>query len=287
MIRSFIFIIICLTIVSCQKETDFNQNPLPPTNNDSIYLDRIDMVENGDTPLVISFVYDNRKRVVSMVESGTLGDNQTFQYYYSGNDTIPYLMRTITDYPGATDTLWTYRYYDAAGRTITDSSIRSTLLQGTSTPDVNTYVTQFSYAPSRIFSITTLIPTPFNAPFQDVDTSVLDARGNIVQTKTWRTINGTTALQATSNFTYDDKPHPFTFMTNYKMHQDIPSGETIFFEYFPVNNILTQVETMDGFPSMDINQSFQYTSNGLPSRVTVNDLGLGETWTLLFKYKAL
>ena len=251
MIRSFIFIIICLTIVSCQKETDFNQNPLPPTNNDSIYLDRIDMVENGDTPLVISFVYDNRKRVVSMVESGTLGDNQTFQYYYSGNDTIPYLMRTITDYPGATDTLWTYRYYDAAGRTITDSSIRSTLLQGTSTPDVNTYVTQFSYAPSRIFSITTLIPTPFNAPFQD------------------------------------DKPHPFTFMTNYKMHQDIPSGETIFFEYFPVNNILTQVETMDGFPSMDINQSFQYTSNGLPSRVTVNDLGLGETWTLLFKYKAL
>ncbi len=285
MIRLLLCIFIGLALVSCQKESDLGQNPLPPGSNDSIYLDRIEIVENGDTLTAISFVYDNLNRVVTMAESPTFGDFQVYDYYYHGNDTVPYLKRVVERGLPSIDTLWTYLFYDAAGKITKDSSIRLILDPGSPGPDISTYVRKFSYAPSKIYSVTDVFPGSLSSPYQQTDTSMLDARGNILQTNSWTMRSGVPELHSTSIFTYDDKLHPFTFMSNYRAHRDIPFGETLFLEYLPVNNILTQNETLDGFPWMEIVNTYQYNANGLPSKMLVNDLAIGETWVLLFKYK--
>lgn len=286
MIRLLLSLVIILTAVSCQKETDLNQTPLPPGNNDSIYLDRMFVTENGDTIAEVSFDYDNLKRLVSMSESSVWGDFNEFEYSYHGNDTVPFFMQMLTNDATAVDTLRSYRFYNAEGKTTTDSSIMTFIDRGTGIPDVTTYLTRFFYAPSRIFSITDVTPS-FIPPYQEKDTSVLDAQGNILQTNNWHTDNGTTILATTSSFTYDTNPHPFTYMSNYQMHQNIPHGETLYYDYFSVNNILRQEETVNGSPWMDQIKSYQYTTNGLPAKATINDIINGETIVFLYKYKAL
>ncbi|MEO7523453.1 MAG: hypothetical protein ABIT58_05125, partial [Ferruginibacter sp.] len=84
--------------------------------------------------------------------------------------------------------------------------------------------------------------------------------------------------------TYNSQRSPFSFISNFKAHQNFPNGETLFFEYLPFSNISTMEESYSGS-----NFTYTYTSglNGLPSTIIISDPATGESYKIIYTYRNL
>lgn len=273
--------------VSCQKEINPGNGTSPTTNTDSIYLDKIYVLDNSGNRIdSISFVYDNMKRVVSMGFNNPYPDMDLYNYYYNGTDTLPFRSRHINLRSGSLDTTITYHVYDMNNRNLEDSALVSR--RNTGPFGIFTYsveVAHYSYGAGKKYTysdITTSLPAPASF-FIRTDTALVDANGNISSSKA---NFSTTSLYNTSSLTYDSHINPFSILSNFKAHQNFPSGETLFFEYFPFNNILTLNETNQGSPANTTNYTYTYRSNGLPGTATVVFNSI-DTTRLLYTYQKL
>ena len=103
----FSILLICF-FSSCQKEpdVDLGNDPAPPVDGDStllkMYVELDTTLPSGsDTTYKVIYTYDNQKRVKQV----TVLYDQYFErgdYFYSGSDTLPYML--VTDWRDFIDT---------------------------------------------------------------------------------------------------------------------------------------------------------------------------------------
>jgi hypothetical protein len=258
--------------ISCQKETNFDDTPTPAT--DSNYLDKIyDLYDDGsgiDTQQIISFHYDNQKRVSSFEDRSTTDPNafRTFEYYYNGTDSLPFKSVTI-DREGMPpmfnyDTITTFHFFDAQQRKLMDSSVRVT--NNSSFISVEQKVVHYSYAAGKLFGETsTILLTGLGTITKTRDSADLNSNGDITTNKKYL-FNGTSyELNTTSVFTYDSHPNAFAKLSLFPVHRQFPNGETLYFEYLGHNNILTQDEiTVTPTYNFSWNKTYTYNNAGFP-----------------------
>jgi hypothetical protein len=283
--RILISLIILFFLVSCQKEFGIESSSIL-TTADSIYLDKIyELDNNGNKIDSVTFVYDNQKRVASMGFNYTLPDAYMYTYYYNGSDTLPFKSRYIQADLTSSDTTITYHTYDAGQRNLKDSAIVSRL----STGPFGSYtllheVVHYSYATGKKYAYTDITYfSPSTSSLVRNDTAIVDAQNNITSSKA---NFSTTALQNSSNLTYDNHVSPFSLLSSFKAHQRFPSGETLFLEYFPFNNILTLSEVNQGSSAITTSYTYTYKSNGLPATATII-YNVTDVTRLLYTYKKL
>ena len=315
--RLFLYLIIVLPLVSlysCQKEISSENGiaPVVPLTIDSNYLSKIYAFDiNGssaDTVEVVTYNYDNLKRVTSVVDSSKNLYNATQQsyfYFYNNSDTLPYKSvryQVSAEDPALTqltyDTIISYHLYDNAGRNLKDSGIHSnsSILNGY----YSTYtVKQYSYALNRIYGYAS--SNPISVPYSFVspdekDTAVLDALGNIIDNKIYRYNSYTSLweLSITSAFTYDTKASPFSRLSNFKTFGVFPNGETFYGELPQKTNRVTQNEHhsfSNGAPGVHFDYSYfnSYNANGLVKGISVYDQPPNPTMysKIILVYKAL
>ena len=209
-----------------------------------------------------------------------------YTYYYNASDTLPFKSRHIDVSLNSSDTTITYHFYDANKNNLKDSSILSLLNTGPLGSYIFlTQVARYSYATGKKYShtdITYILPSPGTDLRED--TAILDSRNNILSCKANFSF---TSLQNTSSLSYDNKISPFSLLSNFKAHQRFPSGETLFFEYFSYNNILSLSETNQGSPINTTHYAYTYKPDGLPKTVTMTYNNLPDTTRLLYSYKKL
>jgi len=99
------------------------------------------------------------------------------------------------------------------------------------------------------------------------DTATIDGINNITLNKGYFPAFPGPGYEQQTNavLTYDSHINPFSLLSNFKAHQRFPSGETLYFEYFAYNNMLTQTETQWGSAPIIITNTYNYKTNGLPS----------------------
>jgi hypothetical protein len=238
--KFFAFIFVSAFLISCQKDID-NVDPVvtDPVISDSIYLAKIyraNLSGNvSDTFNIISYNYDNQKRVISMIDSSILSDGHwkfDYSYSYQNNDTIPfksvmYGQQTITaSNPINYDTIITYHFYDNSGRKLKDSIISS------GSNYTGYLIAQFSYGNSRLYGNTLcylMDGTPdLTTSLNRIDTAILDSYGNILSNRKHRLRSGQYQLSVISDLTFDNKVSVFSRLTNFKAGTIFPYGESIF-----------------------------------------------------------
>ena len=278
--RALIALAFLFSFVSaCRKESNETQaTPDPSGPSDSIYLDKIYSAEitgnTLDTFQIVAFTYDNLKRVTSMVgyskPVGSYPDN-SYAYFYNGNDTIPFKTIRTFGYTFSLDTTITYHSFDASLRKIKDSSISTRLSTNPVIYRKWTNVTNYTYVSDKIFAYDTkhdILPSPNSSSKKD--TATIDIRNNVVSSKGYFSIFGANDYehQTTSNYTYDNKPNPFSILSNYKAHGVMPNGETLLLDYFPKNNVLIQNETQWGTNRIT-NYAYIFNAHELPVSATL------------------
>jgi len=104
-------LLIIISVSSCQKELDIDPNNPPPpvSTNDSIYLSKFIALDTTlpsgqDTLYIMEFFYDNNKRLTR--STGAENDPPAFdawedKYFYTGNDTLPYMVIENSTYQGS------------------------------------------------------------------------------------------------------------------------------------------------------------------------------------------
>ncbi|MEO7306160.1 MAG: hypothetical protein ABIR78_02905 [Ferruginibacter sp.] len=288
----FLLILVCfIFFIGCQKEISIeNGGGSTPivTNTDSIYLDKIYALDNnGNRVDSIMITYDNQKRVISMGFNTVSPDVYMYNYFYNGADTIPFKSRLIQVSSGSSDTTTTYHYYNSNQRNIKDSAITSRLDGGPfGSYWLYTEIVRYNYAVGKRYAYTDFIfmsPTPGSSVRED--TAVVDNENNITSSKAYFSGSG---LQNTSDLTFDTHINPFRLLSNFKAHQRFPSGETLFFEYFPYNNILSLREVNHGSPVNITKYTYTYKPNGLPETalITFNSTP-PDTTRFLYRYRKL
>ncbi|MEO8404957.1 MAG: hypothetical protein ABI480_10185, partial [Chitinophagaceae bacterium] len=124
-----------LTIIgwSCQPGHDAdNDPPPPPASNDSTLISRYFELDTTGSPATdtlykISFSYDDHKRVTHITENSrdvinpVFVFNTTTDYYYNGNDTLPFKTTSSSTDVGTLNFV-TYYYYQN-GIVVSDSMI--------------------------------------------------------------------------------------------------------------------------------------------------------------------
>ncbi len=270
------FIILC-TIFSCQKEVDDFGAVVNPPNvvNDSIYLDKIYILEDLgsgiDTQYIMTVSYDAQKRIVGWVQNElTSAAFSSYNYYYNGSDSFPNKSLLIESDNSSLDSITKFYTYDTNGRILKDSSY----LKFTSGPIVTTrYLTfDYTYGGDKRYGRgknETILPTPDTVNI--LDTVMLDASGNFLSSVRYNDdIGGTMQLISEASYTFDNKVSPFARQHIYKAHQSSPSGETLFYDYFSFNNILSHVENnIFSGVTFDDDYSYNYNSNNLPVKATI------------------
>lgn len=301
----FIAAMFLIMLQSCQKELSL-ENGLPgtptvPTTIDSNYLSKILYlaVVNGvptDTAVYWVYTYDNLKRVTSVIDSSNTPSPNKYFYYYTGTDTMPYKSvlyqnQVAHDF----DTIISYHYFDNVRRKLKDSIIFS-YADFSSGYNSGYRIQNYSYGNNRIYGFKQTYN--FNGSTPDYrDTATLDARGNIIDNKRYRfdSFTNTWELDATSTFTFDTNPSPFSNLSNFKTYAVFPSGETLFFELPFKNNKVSQHEHHSFGPGqsggvfVDWDYINIYKPNGFLKDVLIYDLPPvpGNYLKLIFIYKAL
>ena len=262
------------SIFSCNKESD-NRNVLPqPTSSDSIYLDKLYITTGSitiDTIETVTLNYDAQKRVTSMISSfpaTSLITKRSYAYSYNGSDTLPYKTTFYLVDDSGKDTAITFHYYDATSRNLKDSSLTSRFSLISGQYSIRNVTTDFTYDIGKkyAYSINEYPLSPTNNYIRK-DTATVDANDNIILTNGYfPDFPGPGFVQQTNSvIAYDNKINPFSLLSNFKAHQQFPSGETLFFEYFSNNNITSQTETQWGSSPLTITNTYTYKTNGLPS----------------------
>ncbi len=286
--------ILVSSLQSCQKEVIDDAITIPnPLTGDSNYLDKMfslyDAGTGIDTQEVATFTYDSRKRIVKWITTDFLTNDiySQFEYYYTGNDSIPY-KSVILDYDASSttpDTVTTYHSFDASLRNLKDSTVISR--QGGTY--IQLFITDYSYDTGKKFGFSKNIQV---VPSPDIiftkDTALVDGSGNIISSKRYVDNGSGYEFYGTSAYTYDTRINPFARQWINKAHQRFPIGETLFEEYMPVNNITSQLEyiiSAGPAPSVNFTTGYTYTSNGLPAVAVMTD-GIDTVKTIL-TYKPL
>lgn len=287
--------LLCGSFTSCQKAFSEEDLEPPVSTNDSIYLDRIyDLYDIGagmDTQGVSKFVYDSRKRVVSVIDSSfdpTIGGD-TSLYFYNGTDTIPSRLstRSLVDPSFGYSYSDAYFFYDAQNRKTQDSVIYTYVDPSGATWE-QTRIFKYSYGAGLIYG-QVWESDGINPALQWMykDTATINANGDIASSKRYKLSGGNYMLNTNSSFTYDGHPSPFSKLTMFHAHRMMPNGETILGEYVGFQNIVSQQEnTIDPSYSFSQNLIYEYRANGLPKKAT-NDIGTADEEILYFTYKNL
>ncbi len=297
----FIAAIFLIMLQSCQKEISIeNGIPAAPNAIDSNYLSKIlySAVVNGvptDTAVFWTYKYDNLKRVTSLVDSTSNPVPNSYFYFYNGTDTLPF--KTVLYQVGVWhdyDTTITFHYFDNTGRNAKDSVIfsYSDIFSGyESWYEIRNY----SYNLNKIYGLREIYRPGGYTPYYK-DTATLDAAGNIIDNKRYRfdSFSNTWEPDATSTFTFDNKPSPYSTLSNFKTYHVFPSGETLFFELPFKNNKVSQHEHHSfgpGQPGVFVDWDYTniYKPNGFIKDVLIYGLPPvpGNYERLIFVYKAL
>lgn len=287
-------LIIC-TICSCQKESD-SRNELPlPTSSDSIYLDKIYITSGSitiDTFETVTITYDAQKRVTSMVSSFSASSTITkrsYTYSYIGSDTLPFKTTFYLEENSGKDTAITFHFYDATSRNLKDSSLTSHFSLISGNYSIRNIITNYTYDVGKkyAYGINEFPLSPTNNYIRK-DTATVDANDNITLTKGYfPDFPGPGFVQRTNSvIAYDNKINPFRLLSNFKAHQQLPSGETLFFDYLPNNNITSTTETQGGSSPLTTTYTYTYKTNGLPSVADVIFDGT-DFYKIYYTYKKL
>ena len=266
--------IICISISACQKDFTPEDDINPPgTVTDSNYLYK--MYEIGivgavaDTVNTWTYTYDAIKRVVNLRDSSSvIGAVYVagWQYFYFGNDTLPYKSTYNVQGSGfnPTDSLISYFYYNSSGQRIKDSIIDK------NNGENNYAKNYYQYPTGKIYGLCK--DSTYNGTGYVInltyDTAML-ANGNIIHNRKYS--NSDSII---STFTYDNKPSPFSKLSNYKTFDIFPFGETFFYEMPQLNNRLKANEHISGTGfSFDEDFTGKYLNklNGYPYQIYYPD----------------
>jgi hypothetical protein len=285
-----------VVFISCSK----NNNPDNSTNTtDDNYLSRYYFLyDDGSGTAVLegstSYSYDNLKRVTIMLDStiynssGNLLPFSRAEYFYNGNDLLPYKAVTTThpDSNPEYDTLVSFYTYNSAGKVIADSTLSATHSSGYDyyTKFIRSYQYNGSTATSSVVVTTTNSGGTSTSTMSD--NAQLDQNGNITQNTKNR---GTDVIQST--ITWDNKPSPFAKLSNFQTFAIFPSGETFFYEMPKTNNRLHITETTTGssphFYEEDFTNKFTYNADGYPVQILDNDPTTPGAYSkVIFEYRS-
>lgn len=276
---------IVLLISSCQRELDIDlgDDPTPPVIADStllkMYVELDTTLPSGsDTTYKVIYTYDNQKRVKEV----TILYDQYFErgdYFYSGNDSLPYLL--VTEWRDFIDTYRdsVYLFY-TNGLVSLDSTIEYNI---TANQFISTEVASFSAAGNNTFVERRSYDSPDPSPVSYQASGTIFKtyqNGNIV------TQDDTSSSQVSPDrphyqVSYDDKPNPF-----YKTEIPYP-----ILNKFNVqkNNALEEIAWMVVPANPDYHYQFAYTyrADGYPVSVKSTAIyiqGTSETVKGLFFY---
>ncbi|MEO7523454.1 MAG: hypothetical protein ABIT58_05130 [Ferruginibacter sp.] len=291
-----IFSISIIAFISCKKDSTPN-NSTPVTTIS--YLSRIVFSYNDGSGAEImdgttTYVFDNLKRVTKMIDSTT--DNasssmmlwQVTEYFYQGNDTLPYKAVVIGNPAAQTeyDTTTNYYTYNNAGLLIRDTGFYVT--NGTFYYSVKSNET-YAYSGTMITGRRDAIITQPSGTSTEtrIDTAQTDAAGNIIHNikhKNYEVINST--------ITWDDHPSPFSKLSNFESRSIFPFGETFFYEMPKRNNRLHITEITTGGTNYtydeDFTGNYTYNAEGYPAQILEPDPTiLGAYDKIIFEYRSL
>lgn len=256
-VQFFSVIAIFILIAGCQKMIIAeDQNSITTNTTDSLYLTRsfgfetVGLSNQLDTFSRAIYIYDNLKRLVKLVDTignSSAGSNLsviTYQYFYTGNDTLAYKLSENNS--GMLSS--TFYFYNLNGWLIKDSS--------------GNEVSNYTYTNNFIYGTKTISIAGFT--FSTKDTSVLDVRGNVVETRS------RTYYPVGSGFG-DSYTKTVNSYDNFKC----PSASRMF---YPVlsgskkNNLVKYVMTtldlmtnITNIESEDYSNGMTYNTNGYPT----------------------
>lgn len=253
----------------------FERNTNINTSNagaDSNYLSKqtfVDGTLGSPDSSAIFYHFDAQKRVISVslqdLVSPVPGYAATANYFYHGNDSLPFKELDISTDPAINDTSVSYKFYNAAGKLVVDSIITSYFIGGNYTKykTINT----FTYNANMIYNEsnrTVIYDAGGGLALYTTsrDTITLDSRGNAI-----KLISEGGYVET---FAYDQKPaaslklninniFPISFGTDYEYEQIGSKNNRIYWREdhptFPPG----------GYVYFDVSTQYTYLNSGFPS----------------------
>ncbi|MFT3910508.1 MAG: hypothetical protein QM737_13870 [Ferruginibacter sp.] len=290
--------ILVISFISCKKDSNAdNSNPNPSTSSN--YLSRISFYSNDGSGTEVldgttTYVFDNQKRVTKKIDSSLVGSSasfvlwQTTEYFYNGNDTLPF-KEVIIGNPAAQieyDTTISYFTYNSAGLLIRDTGFY--VSHGTGYFAVNSNQT-FTYSGTMITGRMDATITQTSGSYTEtrIDTAQTDANGNIIHNIKHKGIEN-----INSTITWDNHPSPFSKLSNFRSSFIFPFGETFFYEMPQYNNRLHITEVQTGGSTHtydeDLTGNYTYNAEGYPSQILEQDpTTTGAYEKVIFEYRSL
>ncbi len=310
-----LLLIICISFSACQKDFLIDNNIIPPGSvPDSNYLDKIYFIDSTgvikDSSSYYSYEYDNAKRVIKLnYFTHSSGSNvllENYQYFYNGNDTLPfkrlyYFFENAIDYanPTLTDTTITFYFYNNSGKNLRDSisTVQHYTLGGPVNFEYWKEINQYQYTPNGIYNLNTKTMINSSFPYStdpqlSVDTAYTDSRGNILSYTKHLVYNNTSMPERIASFTYDNNLSPLAKLSNLRTLQVFPIGETYLEIMQSNNNRLKafEVDVNTGGTVLfdeDLTGKYIYNANGYPLRIVQKDVTPTTFLITSFNYKAL
>lgn len=291
-IRHLLYILISFLIFQSCKNDAVNELPQPDPGLDSNYIDKVYFMsqEAGmpeDTSGIWSYTYDNLKRVIKM-NIAFIDEDTTnpiilrYLYYYNGSDSLPYKTVYLSFEDIVPDTITFFHSYDAAGRNLKDSTIYSRF---------SYEATDYSYN-GNIITGNTRSTLQSTYPII-IDTAITDARGNIINNKSYRYNIYTMEWEPLTiiSTTFDNKESPFAKLSNFKTFGVFP--DTYIFSSIYNSPQFSNLVSQDVWASNIVGREYHliynnsYFANGKLKQVITHELpnGIQEKW--LFTYRSL
>jgi hypothetical protein len=301
--KPYLPIVLLLLIVfsSCQKELSTETNTSNGTStNDSNYLDKVITLYDFSTggpadSSVDTYTYDTRKRVAQLKtvyypDSGSATDSSEIAFYYNGTDSLPnkFILQGV-EFGNSTYSDVHFPTYDAQGHFVHDSSIDTYNIPFTSI--IKTIVTRafrsgyvaFTEKDSGI-----VLPPGSSVNSYTVDTGWTDANQNITRNNNWEQAFPPGFISSKGNYTYDNKPSPYSRLNIFSILYNIHSIKEILAPQY--NNIVSYYNEDYGYGSPPIIYSISFTntynSQGWIIKATGTD-NYGNPTRKYFLYKKL
>ena len=291
---------------SCQKE--LSPDASAPVNTftttaDSNYLSKQTFVQRHPVAIDTGATYyhfDSQKRVIS-ISFRDLGStnlpvrHDTTNYFYHGNDTLPYKEIYVDIFPSESDSTERYMTYNSVGKLVNDSIIYSSGF-GSNYNRVK-QIGKYTYNGNKIFreSHETILFDPGGVVglIDTQDTVTLDSRGNAL---TLHEIQydapGSIYSDYLNTFTYDQNPSPYLKLNINNIFPVVFGGD---YEYEQIgsrnNRIYWREEIAGGTPGGNVNfdaaGDYSYFPSGFPVMMLNPDINPGEYEKFLYEYRVL
>lgn len=284
--RSILFAFLLVSshcFISCEKNDGNNQ----PITSDSTYLSKYYWIRSylttPDTLMSVIF-YDSRKRVLSVHDSNVTNGTSTFfakkEYFYIGNDTLPYKSQLLVEDGSFIDSTTKYYFYDVLGRRVKDSTVSRTR-DGIPTFSVYQILDTYQYSSGRILANSTKVNLANNHTTIAVDTAYFNLQNNITESIGYSDGD----LDSKFFFSYDNNPTAFERM-NINITKDIiPRGST--YHDLLITNNQTYIKE-ERYPSNTIRERFitySYDAHGKPTELTIpNSTNPSQAFKMTFVY---